>query len=782
MVSSYATEHQRKRGNWLLYLLLLAAAMCLPGSITAARWVPEPDRLIYAAFWGSLAGVLVAQTPLPGWLSMLAGTILGAEYSIQFAGNLLPSLGLVLGDIGRTFSWLWQLVVHRILGPTPPFARSISHLVGQGQAMLDHLATWLQVVQSGGASEDNTALWLAVSFGVWILTFHAGYGLFRRQRTFVALLPLGVGIIANVAATAIGMAYVHVYLAVILATLVWANAYGMERIWLRLGLDFSPELRRDALVAGSLASGLVLGVALLLPYMTYNRAVFYLWDRIGPTLEAFYEDLDRAFAGRNPVPEPTPSGREGDLPAHAIGVGSLQGAKVVLFVQTSDPAPPPLEELELMRPMMSMDELVAKHYWRQRTYDLYTGHGWDSSERTHEEFEANQAWTEPSYPHTVLTQTYQLINPSGNLAYAANELVMLDQDYRVIVRGTDDFAALSVERDVYTATSFIPDPTIEELRQVRLDYPDTVRKRYLQLPKIPERVRQLAEEVVAQAGAETAYDKTRAIESYLRAFAYDLELDPPPLDADVVDYFLFTAKRGYCDYSATAMVVMLRAVGVPARYASGFSMGTYDYGRRAWVVTEQNGHAWVEVLFPGYGWIEFEPTPTQGVFAWPASRWDATAASELESGQARQGLSPLWIATGALVVVVLFVIIWPPRWFRRARREPRRAVWRVYDRLLRRARWLGLSPHGGETAREYLRALAITVEQRAKFAAGTGRDITLIEQVYQRARYGDQPITVEESLRVEGAWRHLRTKLLRLMFVRVPRAPELRGTSAAPSH
>ena len=342
MVWPHASGHQTKRGNWFLYLLLLAAAMCLPGSIIAARWVPDPNRLIYAAFWGSLAGVLIAQTPLPGWLSMLVGTILGAEYSIQFAGNLLPNLNLVLGDTGRTFSWLWQLVVQRTLGPTPPFALSISHLVGQGQAMVGRLATWLQVVQSGGASEDNTALWLGVSFGVWILTFHAGYGLFRRQRTFAALLPLGVGIISNVAATAVGMAYVHVYLTVTLATLVWANAYGMERIWLRLGLDFSPELRRDALVAGSFASGLVLAVALLLPYTTYNRAVFFLWDKIGPMLEAFYDDLDRAFAGRNPVPEPTPSGRgrEGGLPAHTISFGTLPGTKVVLRVQTSDPAPP----------------------------------------------------------------------------------------------------------------------------------------------------------------------------------------------------------------------------------------------------------------------------------------------------------------------------------------------------------------------------------------------------------------------------------------------------------
>ena len=140
----------------------------------------------------------------------------------------------------------------------------------------------------------------------------------------------------------------------------------------------------------------------------------------------------------------------------------------------------------------------------------------------------------------------------------------------------------------------------------------------------------------------------------------------------------------------------------------------------------------------------------------------------------QQQIPTLWLAVGVLLLVVFFVVIWPPRWLRRARQEPRRAVWRVYDRLVRRARWLGIRPYGGQTPREYLRALAIAVEQRARFAAASGSDIALIEQVYQRARYGNQPITVDESLRVEGAWRRLRTKLLRLIFVRTPRA------SAAP--
>ena len=89
----------------------------------------------------------------------------------------------------------------------------------------------------------------------------------------------------------------------------------------------------------------------------------------------------------------------------------------------------------------------------------------------------------------------------------------------------------------------------------------------------------LAVEVVGDA--ETRYDGAKAIEYYLRAYTYTLDLPEPPTNRDLVDYFLFERQEGYCDYYASAMVVMARAVGIPARLASGYAQGTYDPRRGA---------------------------------------------------------------------------------------------------------------------------------------------------------------------------------------------------------
>ncbi len=124
--------------------------------------------------------------------------------------------------------------------------------------------------------------------------------------------------------------------------------------------------------------------------------------------------------------------------------------------------------------------------------------------------------------------------------------------------------------------------------------PPTWLQRYLALPDtIPQRVRDLAQQVTA--GAETRYDQAQAIEDFLRAYTYTLDLPLPPADRDVVDYFLFDLKKGFCSYYASAMVVMARSVGVPARFASGYAQGTYDFEHGRWQVTELNAHSWVEV-------------------------------------------------------------------------------------------------------------------------------------------------------------------------------------------
>jgi len=79
---------------------------------------------------------------------------------------------------------------------------------------------------------------------------------------------------------------------------------------------------------------------------------------------------------------------------------------------------------------------------------------------------------------------------------------------------------------------------------------------------------------------------------------------------DWVEYMLFESQRGYCDDFATAMVVMLRTQGIPARFVQGYVLADRDPIRRDYVVRESLAHSWVEVYFDGYGWLRFEPTPT----------------------------------------------------------------------------------------------------------------------------------------------------------------------------
>src|SRR5256712_11105030 len=117
------------------------------------------------------------------------------------------------------------------------------------------------------------------------------------------------------------------------------------------------------------------------------------------------------------------------------------------------------------------------------------------------------------------------------------------------------------------------------------------------------------------------YDKAEVLEPYLRSprFSCSPQVKATPPGKGTVDSFLFDLKQDFCEYFASAMVVMLREVGVPARLVEGFSTGSFDAATLEYVVREQDAHAWVEVYIPQYGWIEFEPTPSQPPFSRPDS-------------------------------------------------------------------------------------------------------------------------------------------------------------------
>ena len=133
------------------------------------------------------------------------------------------------------------------------------------------------------------------------------------------------------------------------------------------------------------------------------------------------------------------------------------------------------------------------------------------------------------------------------------------------------------------------------------------RDRYLQLPQLDPRIPILAR---AMAGsAVTDLEKARALERHLRSdYGYTLELPSREL-ADPLAYFLFTRKKGYCEYFASAMTVMLRSLGIPARLATGFQSGIYNPISELWLVRASDAHTWVEGWIPGYGWTTLDPTP-----------------------------------------------------------------------------------------------------------------------------------------------------------------------------
>lgn len=136
---------------------------------------------------------------------------------------------------------------------------------------------------------------------------------------------------------------------------------------------------------------------------------------------------------------------------------------------------------------------------------------------------------------------------------------------------------------------------------------------YLKLPPLDIRISRLAEELTSPASNN--YDKAVAIEQYLRGhYGYTLELPRIP-QRDPLAYFLFDRRKGHCEYFASSMAVMLRAVHIPSRLVTGFRGGEFNDLTGQYVVRASNAHSWVEAWFPGYGWIAFDPTPADPLSA-----------------------------------------------------------------------------------------------------------------------------------------------------------------------
>jgi transglutaminase-like putative cysteine protease len=279
-------------------------------------------------------------------------------------------------------------------------------------------------------------------------------------------------------------------------------------------------------------------------------------------------------------------------------------------------------------------EATSGHFWRAVTYDFYTGAGW----RTTESDKADKV-TLPTTDRDKFEARFDIIVPHSNILFAANEPQKADVPYQFYT-GSDKSYSTSLHAlnrsqagGTYTVTSLVSVADKQTLRKAAATYPDYIKSKYLQLPStLPQRVKNLAHQLMDNV--PNAYDRAELLESYLRSppFSYSPQVKATPAGKDPVDYFLFDLKQDFCEYFASAMVVMLREVGIPARLVEGFTTGTYDSASASFVVKEQDAHAWVEVYFPQYGWIEFEPTPSQPPFPRPDASVTPSDGSSLPSG------------------------------------------------------------------------------------------------------------------------------------------------------
>jgi transglutaminase-like putative cysteine protease len=753
-----------------LILVLLALQIFIYGISSSLRGT-DTQYLFRVSLIGAVIGYGLNRRRWNGFTAAAGITALGIlGIWILSARLMLPLFDLVI-SIAQLVPQIIPAIREQIPIDTSAVLEGWAAITQASSALAARWQTWLIGVNKTVTVNDaliRSMIWILV---IWCLAAWTGWFTARRSAVH-ALLP-GLAVLAAVLSYS-EYRVVTVWLMVFILMLlmgIW-NYKNHTMQWERRRVDYSDSILYDNAQAVLFLAISVGVIAFITPSISWRDIRDYFRERNSNEAAEMLGIREQVVSAQNVTIQRPSLPRE-----HLLTEGFAQSQKLVMTIRTGELPP-------VVNP--SFAEEAPRHYWRSTVYDEYMGAGWVTSAAVPQSFRANT----PLVPglldgYRLLHMDVKIQQPEGKLFWSgvlysadvqfrANWRVRpqtsLFADQTALLRG--DIFAAATSATAYQAASYIPLVTVEDLRRASTDYPDEIITRYLKLPRdLPERVHQLAAEITDEKS--NPYDRAKAIESYLRTnYPYDLDVPAPPQDQDVADYFLFDLKRGYCDYYATAMVVLARSSGLPARFVSGYSPGSYDAPNAQYVVRELNAHSWVEVYFPEIGWIEFEPTASQPEIERVETQAEIPTSNEPAS-PAEKFLIQLtrtrilyWLApfTIALFLVILYFSFIERLWILSL--APSNAVSWIYRRYYRMGRPLAGPRTRAETASEFTDNLTRSIEairvrsEPAKASKQFKGEAQQLTHIYLLSLFSSHSTSKHDARKSFDLWKRLRRQLL----------------------
>jgi transglutaminase-like putative cysteine protease len=761
----------------MILMLALTALVCLPIALTELVGDAGLSLLLLPI---TIIGTLLTWA-LTNWNArkLSSGLILlfvGPLAIYIRIGQLWGALFELLKQLFFLVPKLFDTMVYKAPFDLSFLLSSIAELTQRLLGFSGRLAVWLVSISHGLNIEDPVSRTFMWSMALWLIAVWAGWQIYRSKRFMAGMLPSTAVLVFVLNRTGPDKTLLWFHLALLLFLYGLTNYHDLQSRWNASHTDYSDSTSLDTLMSvGVITLGLV--------FTSYFVSTF--------SLKEFLDRYRETNTDSNVSTMATPiyksiqenfrvTGFKGGMPrSYLLGAGPKLSTQLAMTISTGDLPPMP----------QNAYPTIPRYYWRGLTYSIYTGTGWENAPVLAEDIPVDQELIKVSNPnYRIVHENVTFSDNAGERLFWTGTLVRADVPFTAAwinktednsLPDTDMIAALTQVQS-YKAESILRNISVQELRDSPTVYPNWVWEHFMVLPEsVPERVRALARDLTASE--PTAYDRALAIQNYLRKIPYTLDVPAPPTDRDVVDYFLFDLKKGYCDYYATSMAVLARAAGLPARLVAGYANGSYNVEHAKYIVTENYAHSWVEIYFANVGWVEFEPTAGQPPILYEEKSTSASSAPKALPTKNSFKEQFISFFQGALknswfpiIVVFSCGLLWigldSIRLFQIV---PAQTIQTLYKRLRRLARPITGYASKNQTAHSYASALN---QHLSKIGMSSGlkkwvnlssNEIDQLTELFSHSLFAPLPPTRADANQAIKIWSRLLWRLILANILRV---------------